>query len=273
MALFAMAGILLGMRLAEIPDLEPSGYWPRWALVWGLLAWDLGLIRAMARRRDPAPGLEPAGRGGRRWLGLASWGMAWAALAAGGLAIGWYHRPLERLKVVDPGKLYISAMPTARGLELAHRRHHFKTIINLFPEDGPWRSPLLSGELKFARDHGIRYVANPGETLDPTSFIEQTLEVAQDPEAWPILVHCHACYDRTPSWAGIYRFVVQGRPLDGILREMEQHRGSRPKASVTLLYNRVLPALMPERYAHDPTAQLLRRYAAGVTLTTMAGTR
>src|SRR5262249_41297761 len=110
---------------------------------------------------------------------------------------------------------------------------------------------------------GIRYVANPGETPDPTAFIERTLEVARDPQAWPILVHCHACYDRTPAWAGIYRFVIQGRPLDVILREIECHRGSRPKASVTLLYNRVLPVLAPLRSAEDPTTRLLRDYAAG----------
>ena len=69
--------------------------------------------------------------------------------------------------------------------------------------------------------------------------------------------------DRTPAWMGIYRFVVEGRPLDEILREIEGHRGYRPKASVTLLYNRVLPRLAPERYRNDPTAALLRRCAEG----------
>jgi hypothetical protein len=62
---------------------------------------------------------------------------------------------------------------------------------------------------------------------------------------------------------GIYRFVVQGRPLDEILCEIEQHRGYRPKASVTLLYNRVLATRAPERYAHDATAQRLNACAAG----------
>ena len=69
--------------------------------------------------------------------------------------------------------------------------------------------------------------------------------------------------DRSPAWMGLYRFVVQGWPLADALREIERHRGLRPKASVTLLYNRVLPRLAPERSALDPTVPFLRECAAG----------
>jgi hypothetical protein len=47
------------------------------------------------------------------------------------------------------------------------------------------------------------------------------------------------------------------------MTEIERHRGYRPKASVTLLYNRVLSPRAPERYAADPTASLLRTCAEG----------
>jgi hypothetical protein len=60
---------------------------------------------------------------------------------------------------------------------------------------------------------------------------------------------------------GIYRFLVQRKPLAEILREIEQHRGLRPKASVTLLYNRVLSARAPQRYERDPVGRQLRRNA------------
>ena len=94
-------------------------------------------------------------------------------------------------------------------------------------------------------------------------FLDLTLRLAQDPEAWPVLVHCHGCMDRTPAWVGIYQFVVEGKPLVESLRFIEQHRGYRPKASVTLLYNRVLPRLAPERARNDPTLALLSRCAEG----------
>ncbi len=245
----ALAGVVL--RQCEIPGVEPAGYWPRWAFVWGQIAFSLAMVRLF-----PPLGI-------RGWPGKASLGLvgasAWLMLVVGGVWLTWYHRPLARLRTVEPGKIFLSAMPTARGLEVAQRRHHFKTIINVFPENTPLRSPILPDELAFARAHGIRYLGNPSDSDASDAFLDETLRLAQDPSAWPILVHCHGCMDRSPAWMGIYRFVVQGRPLVEILQEIERHRGYRPKASVFVLYDRVLPSRAPERFASDPTAALIRR--------------
>ena len=254
LGLLAIGAVLIPLRQFEIPGVEPAGYWPRWAFVWGILAFDLALIRCL-------PAREPAVR---RWRPLAARWAGWAVLVAAGLAVTWLHRPIDRLKAIVPGRIYISAMPTYRGLEVANGRHHFKTILNLFPEDLPGlRSPHQADEARFAREHGINYVVSPVEASKAEKFLRQGLTMAQDPAAWPMLVHCHACMDRTPAWLGIYRFVVQGRPLDEALRELERHRGYRPKGSVTVLYNRVLPALAPGRAASDPTAAWLRESAHG----------
>jgi hypothetical protein len=189
--------------------------------------------------------------------------IVWLGLDVTGRGLFWYQRPLHRLREVVPGRIYISAMPTYWGMDLAQKRHHFKTIINLYPEHTSTRSPLLPDELRFAAEHGIAYVSHPPDDPTGEAFVAQTLALARDPSAWPILVHCHASMDRSPAWVGLYRFVLQGWPLLDALRELEHHRGLRPKASVTLLYNRMLPQLAPERSATDPTARLLRENAAG----------
>ncbi len=252
-SLLGLAVVLVACRLIGWPDVEPFGYWPRWAFVWGLLAFGLALTRLV----------PPIPQRARRLAVGAGALVATLVLIQGGLWLVWYHRPLSRLKAVVPGKIYISAMPTGRGLEVAQARHGFRTIINLFNEDSPQRSPLLPQELAFAKAHGLNYVANPADPLESDAFLDRTLALAQDPDAWPILVHCHGCMDRTPAWVGIYRFVVEAKPLDAVIREIEAHRGLRPKASVTLLYNRVLEPRAPERYAADPTAALLRQNAHG----------
>lgn len=253
LGLIVVGSVLAAARQIDLPGVEPVGYWPRWAFVWGMLAWLMSLIRVM-------PTLPRGGRGvGALGVGAG----AVAGLIALGLTVIWYHRPLERFKAIAPGRLYISAMPTYRGLEVAHARHRFKTIINLFPERTAQRSPILPDELRFVREHGINYVESPGRAREADAFLDRTLALARDPEAWPILVHCHGCMDRTPAWTGIYRFVVQGRPLIDILREIEQHRGDRPKATVTLLYNRVLAPRAAGRYDLDPTAPVLRANARG----------
>ena len=137
----------------------------------------------------------------------------------------------------------MSAMPTLRGLEIAQARHPFRTIINLFPEETAQGSPLSARRAEIRREHGIRYLGSPSDPSDAASsaFLDETLALAQDPSAWPILVHCHGCMDRSPAWMGIYQFVVKERPLLEVMQEIERHRGYRPKASVILLYNRVLP--------------------------------
>ena len=253
--LLVASAVLCLLRQFQIPGVEPVGYWPRWAFVWGIAAFDLALIQGL--------GTLDLGRGrSARRLGLAGV-VAWGVIVASGIGLTWYHRPLARLRTVEPGKIYISAMPTYAGLKVAYQRHPFKTIINVFAEETDQRSPILPDELRFVREHGIHYLNAPPEQSKADAFLDETLRLAQDPDAWPILVHCHGCMDRSPAWMGIYRFLVQGVPLEDVFREIEGHRGYRPKASVTLLYNRVLPARSPSRYLADPTGRLLLESARG----------
>ncbi len=245
--------LLIILRQFGWLDREPFGFWPRWVYVWGLLAWALALLRVAPK----APSNWPRG------AVLTVLVVIWLGLDFTGRGLFWYQRPLHRLREVVPGRIYISAMPTYGGLELAQERHHFKTIINLYPEHTSTGNPLLPDELRFAKQHGIAYVGQSADDPTGEAFVAQTLKLARDPSAWPILVHCHASMDRSPAWVGLYRFVIQGWPLADALRELEHHRGLRPKASVTLLYNRMLPQLAPDRCDSDPTARLLREYAAG----------
>jgi hypothetical protein len=252
--LLIVAAALTVLRQAGWVDREPFGFWPRWIFVWGLLAWALALLRVVPR----------APRGWAKAAVYLALVLLWLGLDSTGRGIFWYQRPIHRLREVVPGRIYLSAMPTYWGLELAQERHHFRTIINLFPEYTPERSPLWPDELRFVREHHLNYVGDePDDDPLGEAFIARTLSVGQDPSAWPILIHCHASMDRSPAWIGLYRFVVQGWPLADALREIEVHRGLRPKASVTLLYNRVLPKLAPAHAAADPTVPLLRRNAEG----------
>jgi hypothetical protein len=234
----------------EVPGVEPVGFWPRWAWIGAMTLWVVVLCRLADRPTRRAPILLAGA-------------LAWYGIVVLGIDLSWYHRPLERLHAVVPGRIYICAMPTYKGLQIADARHQFKTIINLFPEGKFGTSPRLAEEQKYAREHNIRYVQNTGLTTDSDEFLDETLRISQDPAAWPILVHCHACMDRSPAWMGIYRFVVEGRSLREVFCEIESHRGYRPKSSVTLLYNRVLPPRAPAHYANEPDAALLRDCAAG----------
>ena len=164
----------------------------------------LALIRAR-----PLDGLAPAGSG--RGSG---WRRPGRVLVVAGIGLTIYHRPLARLQAVVPGRIYISAMPTYRGLAIEQERLHFRTIINLFDESSTQASPCHADEIRFVREHGLRYLGSPSDGMESDRFLDETLALARDPDAWPILVHCHGCMDRSPAWMGIYRFLVEGEPLD-----------------------------------------------------------
>jgi hypothetical protein len=252
LGLAIVAALLMVARQVGWFDIEPFGFWPRWMYVWGLFAWAFVLVR-----------LAPAAPPGWSRNGIVAAMIAVSlSLDFAGRGVFWYQRPIHRLREVDPGRIYLSAMPTYAGLKLAQERYHFRTIINLFPENTPEQSPHWPDELRFAREHGLNYVGNPARD-GGDAFIARTLELSRDPNAWPILVHCHASMDRSPAWMAMYRFVVQGWPLADAIKELEQHRGLRPRASVTVLYEQVLPRLAPERCAADPTFALLKKLAGG----------
>ena len=261
--LLAAAAILVAPKLVGLAGPAPAGYWPRWAFDAGLIA--LGLSLAI--------GLPSPPRSARaRSMVVGAIAAGWVILVLAGIQVSWLHRPLNRLRTVVPGRIYLSAMPTYRGLEIAHARHGFKTIVNLFPEDTPQRSPRWPDEQRFARERGIRLVAATSADKDSAAFLDATLAIARDPAAWPILVHCHGSMDRSPAWMGLYRFLEQGVPLGEVLREIEGHRGYRPKASVTLLYDRVLTRLAPERYRADPDGRVLHACAAAASPPTLTDT-
>ena len=252
--LLGLALVLVALRQVVFPGLEPVGYWPRVSFDLGILAFVLALLR-----------LHPGGSTRlpvTRKLGVA---LGWGIIVIAGITVAKYHRPLARLHAVVPGRIYISAMPTYRGLAIEQQRLGFKTIINLFDEASTQASPLHKDEIRFIRERGLRYLGSPSDGLESDKFLSETLTLAQDPDAWPILVHCHGCMDRSPAWMGMYRFLVEKKPLADIYREIEQHRGTRPKAVVTLQYNRKLSKRAPEQFANDPTGPILQACVKGVT--------
>ena len=158
--------------------------------------------------------------------------------------------------------LSISAMPSYRALaDRAGQRLHFKTIINLFDEASTQASPYHEDEIRFVREHGLALSRQPvrwsrsriGSSMRRSRWPE-------DPGAWPILVHCHGCMDRSPAWMGLYRFLEsKGNRSDEVFREIERHRGSAAEggrfASVRTASFR--PGL-PTAGRADPTCRLLK---------------
>jgi hypothetical protein len=140
----------------------------------------------------------------------------------------------KRLREVTPGLVYRSGQLTAEGFIDACRSLGIKTIINLqddFPDPDlsyrflNWRTIK---ESDLCHMIGVRYVfIGPDLTWrrrvgrDRPEAIEQFLAVMDDPDSYPVLLHCKAGLHRTGCLAAVYRMEYEGWTPEQAVREMK----------------------------------------------------
>ena len=140
----------------------------------------------------------------------------------------------KRLREVTPSKFYRCGQLTAEGFRDAFERYHIRTVINL-QNEAP--DPLMPEtymdepsvrESQLCAEHGVRYVFLHPDLLPPTSgpdeqpkVVAEFLEIADDPEAYPILLHCKAGLHRTGLLTAIYRMEYEAWSLAAAVRELD----------------------------------------------------
>ena len=153
---------------------------------------------------------------------------------------------------------------TARGLEIAQRRHGFKTIINLFQEDLPGlRSPYLDDEVAFAEEHGIHYLRSPLEASEADAFLERDAPAGHGPRRLADPRPLPRLHGPDPGLVGDLPVRRRGRAAD--------RRDAGDRAAPGLAAEGVGDVALqprprragPRRYRDDPTAALLRQVPEG----------
>ncbi|MCS6977201.1 MAG: tyrosine-protein phosphatase [Gemmatales bacterium] len=143
----------------------------------------------------------------------------------------------KRFRVVAEGVLYRSGQMTAEGLAEVIDRYGIRTVINLQDETP---DPLLENgqtESEFCRDRGIRYVYMPPDLI-PRQFvpeqrpaaIDRFLDIMNDPQNHPVLLHCRAGLHRTGVLAAVYRMEYDGWTTRQALEELKANGFGDSKA-------------------------------------------
>src|SRR5262249_48160148 len=157
-----------------------------------------------------------------------------------GLAPVLFYRSVyahdKRLREVVPGLVYRSGQLTVEGFTDAVAQLGIKTIINLqddFPDPDLETSFLDRRTLKeseLCRRLGVRYVFIGPDLVwrkrvgvDRPEAIDQFLAVMDDPDVYPVLIHCKAGLHRTGCMAAIYRMEYQGWTPRQAIQEMKRH--------------------------------------------------
>jgi hypothetical protein len=141
----------------------------------------------------------------------------------------------KRFRVVTEGRVYRSGQFTAAGLRDIVANHNIRTVLNLQHENTDpklpetWMSPAKFSESELCRQMGLRYVQiDLFELLPPNdrsgkrpTGIDQVLALFDDPDAYPILVHCKAGLHRTGRVTAIYRMEFEGWSPERAVAEMK----------------------------------------------------
>ncbi|MCB0414261.1 MAG: dual specificity protein phosphatase family protein [Bdellovibrionales bacterium] len=114
--------------------------------------------------------------------------------------------------------LYRGARPESDGLQYL-KRTDMHTILNI--ENN---STAIKEEQQQAEELGIHFISSPMSwTVSPTDEqIDEILGALQNPENFPIYVHCKHGRDRTGLIIGLYRVEVQGWSPQEAYQEMKK---------------------------------------------------
>jgi len=114
--------------------------------------------------------------------------------------------------------LWRGAQPTAEGFK-ALRAAGVKTVVSF--RDNHDDAPQLKGS-------GLRYLRIPSKAWHPReSNLVIFLKVMENPDNWPVFVHCAEGRDRTGYSVAAYRMARQDWKAEAALQEMDTfHRNS-----------------------------------------------
>jgi protein tyrosine/serine phosphatase len=144
----------------------------------------------------------------------------------------------KRLRVVTDGRFYRSGQLTAEGFRDAHAKYGFKTVINLQEEA---RDPLIPlrafGKPKVRQSEVLAALDVKAITIDggeleiegkqnlPDDYrppvVDEFLKILDDPENYPILIHCKAGLHRTGLMTAIYRMEYEHRSVAEVMEELK----------------------------------------------------
>ncbi len=143
-----------------------------------------------------------------------------------------WRQHVKRFQIVRPGVLYRVAQPSELGIRYLVQRHHVKTVLNLRLEDDHLRRGVLAVgaatgdvESRFVADLGVRSLQWPmgreacWPWVSPWQF-EEFYRLFDNPENFPIAIHCVSGRHRTGTISALYRLEYDRWPIDRVLAEM-----------------------------------------------------
>jgi protein tyrosine phosphatase (PTP) superfamily phosphohydrolase (DUF442 family) len=142
---------------------------------------------------------------------------------SGGLV--WHHKTKPyHLRPVEPGVLYRSGVLKPHNLKKVVDKYGIRTIVVLrLSREGDPQPDWYNQEKEFCERNGLTFVHIPirGNSPPTEEQLAQWLEVLDNPEYHPVLVHCAQGAIRTGIMTAIYEMEYRHRDNQKILDELD----------------------------------------------------
>ncbi len=141
-----------------------------------------------------------------------------AVLLLGGPLGYALYRPthFRNLHVVRPDVLYRSGQLSRFGLQRVVHDHGIKSVVTLRDAYNPSDSPPDRSEEEYCKAQEINYYRisprtwwAPDGSIPAEEGVRQFREILDDPQNYPILLHCFAGIHRTGAFCAIYRMEYE----------------------------------------------------------------
>jgi tyrosine-protein phosphatase SIW14 len=163
------------------------------------------------------------------------------ALTTLGLPFAYYRYQYtneKRVRVVTEGKVYRCGQLSRAGIEDVVKRYGIRTIINLQDEAPDPRVGRDLYEAEYCRQLGVNYHWLPPQLVpdgEPVTIM-RFLEICDDKNVYPILLHCKAGLHRTGTMVAFYRIEYEGWTPRAAMDELMTCGFSLKQCTVKNLY-------------------------------------
>ncbi len=158
----------------------------------------------------------------------------------------------KRLREVEPGRVYRSGQMTADGFRDARDQYGIRTVICLRDDDpdpeialGFWPGSGTVKESVLCRRLGLHYrfiapdlISRRAPPEQRPEGIERFLEIMDDADSYPVLIHCNAGLNRTGVLVAVYRMEYQGWSRAEAFRDTLDNGFGRTQCTVANEYIR-----------------------------------
>jgi tyrosine-protein phosphatase SIW14 len=150
-------------------------------------------------------------------------------LVGGPLAYASYRKAhIRNFRVVRDGVLYRSGQLSPIGLKTVLEDHAIKTVITLRDAYQPGNAPPDWEEEQYCREQGIGYYRIPPRnwwapdgSVPAEEGVRKFLEIMDNPENRPVLIHCFRGVHRSGAFCAIYRMEYERWSRAEAIAEMQ----------------------------------------------------